>query len=181
MDGIFIQDERICLAKYEARDYELAYQSWQEPAVIFAYNWRMNRTFSEYLAFAGDAPWGAAIRDKARGETVGRIGISPGDSPDLTVTIYNGFWGRGYGTAACKLAIRYAFAILKLDQLTAGCYENNEASCRMLIGSGFRRHPEGDETEPHIVTGENRAQYDFVIEAQDWLRVQGAEVPINPA
>ena len=41
---VYIEDERIRLVEYDERDYELAYQSWQEQTVILAYNWRMNRT-----------------------------------------------------------------------------------------------------------------------------------------
>ncbi len=178
---VYIEDERIRLAEYDERDYELAYQSWQEQTVILAYNWRMNRTFSAYRTSSQGESWGAAIRDKARSETIGRIGISPGVCPDLTITIYSGHRGYGYGTAACRLAIRYAFESLQLKKITAGCFEDNKASYRMLIGSGFRRHPEGDETEPHILTGKDRLQYDFVIEAQDWRRANPAVSPVNPA
>ena len=178
---VYIEDERIRLAEYGERDYELAYQSWQEPAVIVAYNWRMIRTFSAYRTSSQGDSWGASIHDKARGETVGRIGISPGDCPDLTITIYSEHRGYGYGTAACRLAVRYAFETLKLDKLTAGCYEDNEASYRMLIRSGFRRYPEGDQTEPHILTGEDRLQYDFVIETENWRRENPAVSPLNPA
>ncbi len=167
MDRIFFEDERICLAEFTAGDYELAYRSWLEEDVVIAYNWRLSRTFSEYLEYSRSAPWGAAIRDKARDVSVGRIGISSGDCPDLTITIYQEYRGLGYGTAACKLAIRYAFDQLKLDRLYAGCYEDNAASYQMLVKSGFRRHPAGDEAEPHILTGRDRLQYDFVIEAKD--------------
>ncbi len=181
MTGMYIEDARICLAKFDARDYALAYQSWQEQDIIVAYNWQMNRTFSEYLASASaGGSWGASIRDKAHGEIVGRISISPGNDPDLTITIYAGFRQNGYGVAACRLAIRYAFSFLQLKRLTAGCYEDNTASHRMLISSGFRRHPEGDIREPHVLTGEDRLQYDFIIEERDWGRVDDTPSPVNP-
>jgi RimJ/RimL family protein N-acetyltransferase len=167
MSEIYIEDERILLAEFTEHDCELAYRSWLEDDVVAAYNFRLNRTFPEYLEFSRNAPWGAAIRDKASGTSVGRIGISPGTYPDLTITIYKDYRGLGYGTAACKLAIRYAFEHLKLDRLYAGCYEDNAASYQMLVKSEFRRHPEGDETEPHILTGFDRLQYDFIIEAEN--------------
>lgn len=46
--------------------------------------------------------------------------------------------GRGYGKQMVRLALEYAFTILKADTVTIGVYENNEPACRCYLSCGFR-------------------------------------------
>lgn len=47
-------------------------------------------------------------------------------------------WSKGYATEAIVTMSNYAFEILKLAKVTAGCYRANEGSRRCLIKSGFK-------------------------------------------
>lgn len=49
------------------------------------------------------------------------------------------YWGRGYATAAGRLALDFARSALGLPRLRANCLETNTASRRVLEKLGFRR------------------------------------------
>ncbi len=57
-------------------------------------------------------------------------------------------WGQGCGTEAIALACRYAFEVLGLHKVSAGCYANNRASSRAFEKAGFRL--EGHLAEEHM-------------------------------
>lgn len=46
-------------------------------------------------------------------------------------------WGKGYGTEAIGLVVKYAFNILNLHKLTAGCYNSNQGSLKAFQKNGF--------------------------------------------
>ena len=47
------------------------------------------------------------------------------------------FWGAGYATEAVSHMIQYGFENLGLEKITAGCYESNKGSKKVLIKAGF--------------------------------------------
>jgi len=47
------------------------------------------------------------------------------------------FWGQGYATEAVQLLSNYAFNVLNLHKLTAGCYEGNRSSARAFEKANF--------------------------------------------
>lgn len=48
-------------------------------------------------------------------------------------------WGKGYATEAIQLVADYAFNVLNLHKLNAGCYGTNEGSARAFQKAGFVR------------------------------------------
>jgi RimJ/RimL family protein N-acetyltransferase len=48
------------------------------------------------------------------------------------------YHGRGFATAAISLVVSYAFEVLQLNKVTAGCYAPNVASARTLDKAGFQ-------------------------------------------
>lgn len=48
-------------------------------------------------------------------------------------------WGCGYGTAAVRQAVAYAFTATRLDRLSARHHPGNPASGRVLAKAGFTR------------------------------------------
>lgn len=48
-------------------------------------------------------------------------------------------WGKGYGTEAIRLLTHYAFNILNLHHLTAGCYSTNQGSARAFLKAGWQQ------------------------------------------
>lgn len=48
-------------------------------------------------------------------------------------------WGRGIATEAIKLISEYAFEILNLHKLKAGCYVENQGSAKAFIKNAYRQ------------------------------------------
>lgn len=48
------------------------------------------------------------------------------------------FWGKGLAPEAIQAVMRHAFQKLKIEKITAGCYENNLGSRKALKKAGFR-------------------------------------------
>ncbi len=67
-------------------------------------------------------------------------GEEPGQSAQAELGYWIGrpYWGRGYATAAAKIAIDLAFRDLATERLIAMCLDSNAASWRILEKVGFR-------------------------------------------
>lgn len=63
------------------------------------------------------------------------------------------FWGRGIATAAARLAERYAWETLQLDELVSFTVPANERSWRVMERLGFVRDPHGDFSHPRLPDG----------------------------
>ncbi|MDD2921079.1 MAG: GNAT family protein [Anaerolineales bacterium] len=57
------------------------------------------------------------------------VGIGLGNRSD---------WGKGYGTDAMKLALRFAFTEINLNRVTLGVFEYNPRAIRSYEKAGFR-------------------------------------------
>ncbi len=62
--------------------------------------------------------------------------------------------GRGYGKQMLKLALKYAFEILKAEKVTIGVFENNPAAYHCYKSIGFCE-PVPEETEMIHLMGED--------------------------
>ena len=81
------------------------------------------------------------------------------------------FWGRGYGTEAMQLALRYAFTELNLRRVTLDVFEFNQRAIRSYEKAGFRR--EGRERQ--AVQREGR-RWDVLIMGilrEEWMEENG--------
>ncbi len=67
------------------------------------------------------------IENWASGE--GKVGIGIGDRAD---------WGKGYGTDAMRLALRYAFAELNLERVGLDAFAHNTRAIRSYEKAGFK-------------------------------------------
>jgi RimJ/RimL family protein N-acetyltransferase len=80
-----------------------------------------------------------------RGEAlIGCVGYRPQDAAHAELGYWLGkpFWGKGYATEAVAALIRYAFEIDDFDYLTAGHFDDNSVSARVLAKLGFVRQTE---------------------------------------
>lgn len=60
--------------------------------------------------------------------------------------------GKGYGKELLKLALKYAFEILKAEKVNLGVFENNPAAYRCYVSLGFR---DTGEREHFYLMGED--------------------------
>jgi RimJ/RimL family protein N-acetyltransferase len=56
-------------------------------------------------------------------------------------------WGKNYAAASIRLVADYAFSVLRMHKLTAGCYAINEAAIKAFMKAGF------------LLEGRRKAQY----------------------
>lgn len=60
-------------------------------------------------------------------------------------------WGRGYGTETIRLIAKYAFNVLNLNKLVAGCYSLNKGSIKAFKKAGFSE--EGRRRQQYFCDG----------------------------
>lgn len=83
--------------------------------------------------------WAIVPNDVGAG--IGTVGLTLPEPQaavaELGIVIGRPYWGRGVGTAAVRLALRYGFEVLRLHQVRAEVLQRNLASIRLLEKSGF--------------------------------------------
>lgn len=105
----------------------------------------------------------------------GLLGIRSGEEKpgrgaqaELGYWIGRPHWGRGYATAAARIAIDLAFRDLVTERLTAMCLDTNAASWRILEKVGFRFTGFGSNPHPKWPPMTRFAQFELPREA--WNR-----------
>lgn len=84
-----------------------------------------------------------AIVTRQDDQHIGNIKLGPIDwvhrTADIGLLIGDrACWGKGYATEAIGLVVRYAFDLLNLRRLTAGCYDENVGSAKAFEKCGFQ-------------------------------------------
>jgi RimJ/RimL family protein N-acetyltransferase len=84
-----------------------------------------------------------AIVDKKQDLHIGNVKLGPIDwihrRAEIGILVgEKTLWGRGYATETIKLVVNYAFRVLDLHKVTAGCYENNLGSQKAFEKAGFQ-------------------------------------------
>ena len=92
---------------------------------------------------AADESYVFGVFENGSGVLAGRIGLSAvfrkaWHNANLGYYIGKEFNGRGYGTEAVMLAVRYAFEGARLHRVQGAVMLDNEASRRVLEKAGFR-------------------------------------------
>ena len=82
------------------------------------------------------------------GAAVGGIGLELGEdvfrrSAEVGYWLGEPFWGRGIATEALRATTEYAFATFDVCRLTAGVFEWNSASARVLEKAGYTLESRG--------------------------------------
>jgi RimJ/RimL family protein N-acetyltransferase len=81
------------------------------------------------------------------------------------------YWGKGYGTDAMRLALRYAFMELNLHRVTLDVFEYNPRAIRSYEKAGFR--PEGRQRQALIRNGKRWDLLEMGILREEWLKLKG--------
>jgi len=89
------------------------------------------------------------------------VGIGIGDRND---------WGKGYGTDAMKIMLRYAFTELNLERVTLTVFEYNPRAIRSYEKVGFQH--EGRQRARLLKDGKRWDMLFMGILREDWLALQ---------
>lgn len=155
----------IGLAQYTHADDMDMFACWQDIDTQKGYNGIFNQSFDEFKEFQIERfQFWVTVTDKKINQKVGvlRLGLDE-VCPDLAIWIYPQYRNRGYGTQSFALALKYIFRHYSYAEISAGCYEDNVNSLRMLKRIGFVRYPNGDIVESNCFTGEKTTQLEFRI------------------
>ncbi len=120
--------------------------------------------------------WLFGIRTLADDKLIGFVDLSGASAHgDAFVGIGLGerdYWGKGYGTEAMKLILRFAFVELGLHRVSLDVFDYNPRGVKSYEKAGFRR--EGVERE--MIKRDGR-RYDVIfmgVLCADWLKQFGA-------
>lgn len=83
------------------------------------------------------------------------------------------FWGRGYGTDAMRLILRYAFMELNLHRVSLALHEYNTRALRSYEKTGFRA--EGRVRGEQLREGRRTDGIFMGILREEWLQMQAQE------
>ncbi len=83
------------------------------------------------------------------------------------------YWGKGYGTEAMKLVLRFAFTELGLHRVSLDVFEYNPRGVKSYEKAGFRM--EGRVREMILRDGQRSDVFFMGVLREDWLKQFGAE------
>lgn len=103
------------------------------------------------------------IYDNTTGNPVGDINLKDSDEfeegPEIAIMV--GERGKGFGTEAMNLMMKYAFNIIKVNQVNLTVYKDNPA-VRLYQKRGFQITEEKEDSD----TG--KEEYEMTLKRKDW-------------
>ncbi len=176
-DAAFIVGERIYLREVRLSDVNENYRRWvNDPEVTrfleIRYVPHSLDNIRKYVEMMDGNPDEIflAICLKDDGKHVGNIKLGPINRihrfADVSLLIgEKSIWGRGVATEAIRLLARFAFDVLNLHKLKAGCYAENKGSAKAFLKAGFT--PEGILRKQWQVNGEYQDELLFGLCRED--------------
>jgi len=153
-----LQTPQLSLASLSVEHASDPYLAWMNNQVVTQYTESHGRQFaaSDLAAFIDgcNADPGVLLLgmfDRSDGKHVGNIKLGPIERRhsrgDIGLIVGDkSKWGRGYAREAIAALTDYAFSVLDIAKVTAGCYASNVGSQRAFLAAGWeeegrrRRH-----------------------------------------
>ena len=150
-----LESDRLRLRQWQAADLPAFAEMGADPVVMEHFPARLDRERSDALALRfkamiDDRGWGVwALERKAGGEFIGFVGLNiPSDelpfSPCVEIAwrLAQGYWHQGYASEAARVALRFGFVELDLEEIVAFTSLGNLRSQVVMVRLGMRRSPE---------------------------------------
>lgn len=160
-----IEDSHIGLTPYSHSDDKDMFSCWLDIDTQKGYNFKYEQALEGFQTVEIERfPFWVTVIDKKLDISVGslRLGLDE-PYPDLAIWIYPQYRHRGYGTRSFTLALKYIFSNYQYPAITAGCFEDNLYSMRIIKKCGFIHYPDGDVVETDCFTGQGRTMQAFRI------------------
>ena len=161
-----LETQRLMLRELTQDDYDALCRILKDEKVMVAYEGAFSdAVVQQWLdrQLARDRQWGfglwAAVL-KETGEVIGQCGLTMQPWKDQEVLeigylFQRRYWHQGYATEAARVCKRYAFDVLKAEEVCSIIRDTNTASQRvalrngMTAADGFTKHYRGVDM-PHI-------------------------------
>ena len=169
-----IKNDTIALVPYTPDDAADFYRCWKDIDTQKGYNYKFDDSLSEFSKIAIDRfKFWVTMRDIKTNEKVGVLRLSPDEiDPDLAVWIFPEYRNMGYGKNGMLLALNYIFENFSFEAITAGCFERNKYSKKILEQIGYRHEANSDTIERDCFTGEKIKMLMYRITKEDFLKVK---------
>lgn len=161
-----VETERLLLREWRETDVATFIEMNADPVVMEffpeTYTEERTRHFVERIRSRwielGYGLWAVERKDTAR--FIGYVGLWPATFPaPFTPAVEVGWrlaadqWGRGYATEAGRVALRYGFDTVGLDEIVSFTSRVNARSWRVMERLGMRRDAGGDFDHPKVPKG----------------------------
>jgi RimJ/RimL family protein N-acetyltransferase len=179
-----IETKRLILRQWKQEDYKPFAKLNADSAVMEYFPSLLTKKQSDTLANTFKAlivkqGWGVwALEEKATGQFVGALGLHEptGDLPFLPCVeiewrLAYEYWGKGYATEAGQEALRYAFEVLKLEEVVSFTAVVNKRSSALMQRLGMQNSykdfehpalPKGHRLRKHVL---------YKIKKDKWERI----------
>ncbi len=167
-----IKNDTIALVPYTPDDAPDFYRCWQDLDTQKGYNYKFDDSLSDFTKIEIERfKFWVTVRDIKTNEKVGVLRLSPDEiDPDLAVWIFPEYRNMGYGKNGMGLALEYIFENFSFEAITAGCFERNKYSKKILERIGYKRFPTADTIEVDCFTGEKIKMLMFKIEKKEFIK-----------
>jgi len=192
--AVFLRGDRVSLHTIEEEDLGLLNENVNDPRVRRPLTNASATTMAETEAFyenvvcdddgvnllicvhdGDDAVDGDAKRGDGDPVPVGDVALFDVDertrSAEIAIAVHPEYWSNGYGTAASRLLVAYAFDERNLHRLQARVMATNDASRRIWETLGFTH--EGRVREDQFDGGEYRDTHYFGLLEREWRAREG--------
>ena len=147
---MILETERLYLRKMEQSDYSALCKILQDEEVMYAYEhafsddevqeWldRQRKRYEDY----GFGLWLVVLKDTE--EVIGQCGLTMQDCNgkqvlEIGYLFQKAYWHKGYATEAAVACKKYAFEILKADEVCTIIRDINTASQRVALRNGMTK------------------------------------------
>lgn len=147
---MIVETERLYLREMDQADYDSLCKILQDEDTMYAYEgafsdtevreW-LDRQISRYRRW-NFGLWAVILKET--GEMIGQCGLTMQPWKDTEVLeigyLFNrSYWHKGYATEAAKACKKYAFEILKADEVCSIIRDTNTASQNVAIRNGMTK------------------------------------------
>ncbi len=142
-----VHTDRLILRPAGPQDFEAIHEivADKELAEILLWPWPASAEITRDRLTNAKARAGLVSAVTLNGEPIGRVSAGGGT---IGFMIRRAFWGKGYATEAVTAKIAQAFQSPDVTTLTAGAWEGNHASKRILEKLGFEQIGWGKQHAP---------------------------------
>lgn len=162
---MILETERLNLREIDQSDFRALCNILQDPNAMYAYEgafsdeevqeW-LDRQILRYKKW-GFGLWAVILKET--GEMIGQCGLTmqpwkDGEVLEIGYLFNRAFWHKGYATEAAKACKRYAFEVLKAEEVCSIIRDTNISSQKVALRNGMKKkdslvkHYKGVDT-PH--------------------------------